>query len=427
MYQENLAEFWHSAKELENSKVCFSIPTRGIYGEVGLNIFRNAIGAYYLPYSSKYVALPSIDVVWKWFPMIEYGKEVSTKGSLRKSLLPPRWRLLMALIIQCLGGKTGEFDQITNKDAIMLYSLANGIHIDYANIFWEDIILKLKKKQREKVVPYTLFLSLLIMHKMKEDYDHMLAICALDKLVVFKAPKTSSKDESVSQGAKPRAKIGHKKPTTSSKHPLVTNEERANPQLSSGMSALNLNKPIFFASFIIHSEAASGDDVSTDFTAEADPGLSAPNDSIPSQQGMDEGTKNTSYDHMSSGTDPHKKGASSTAIHSDKEEASTIIQGDKEEASITIKLEDLTKLVSQIQPSFKDLGSPEDDLVIIVDKSDKHEPNAETKDTSVPRSSSPCSLPTELKDLPSKLNKLTEEIKGLKTQVHELEIELPKE
>ncbi|GKE77433.1 hypothetical protein Tco_1543553 [Tanacetum coccineum] len=37
------------------------------------------------------------------------------------------------------------------------------------------------------------------------------------------------------------------------------------------------------------------------------------------------------------------------------------------------------------------------------------------------------SLPTELKDLPSMINELTEEIKGLKTQVHELEIELPNE
>ncbi|GKA15094.1 hypothetical protein Tco_0694841 [Tanacetum coccineum] len=37
------------------------------------------------------------------------------------------------------------------------------------------------------------------------------------------------------------------------------------------------------------------------------------------------------------------------------------------------------------------------------------------------------SLPTELKDFPSKFNELTKEIKGLKTQVYELEIELPKE
>ncbi|GKF76391.1 hypothetical protein Tco_0225835, partial [Tanacetum coccineum] len=34
------------------------------------------------------------------------------------------------------------------------------------------------------------------------------------------------------------------------------------------------------------------------------------------------------------------------------------------------------------------------------------------------------SLPTELKDLPSKLDELTGEVKGLKKQVHELEIEL---
>ncbi|GJS49394.1 hypothetical protein Tco_0599515 [Tanacetum coccineum] len=170
MYKEYLAEFWYSTKALENSKVFFSIPTGGIFGEVGVNTFRNAIGAHYLPHSSEYVAPPSIDVVRQWFLTIGYGEEVSAKGTLRKSLLPPRWRLLMAQIIQCLGGKTGGFDQITNKDAIILYSLANGINIDYANIFWEDIIIKLKKKQREKVVPYTRFLSLLIMHKMKEGY-----------------------------------------------------------------------------------------------------------------------------------------------------------------------------------------------------------------------------------------------------------------
>nr|GEZ78228.1 hypothetical protein [Tanacetum cinerariifolium] len=37
------------------------------------------------------------------------------------------------------------------------------------------------------------------------------------------------------------------------------------------------------------------------------------------------------------------------------------------------------------------------------------------------------SLPTELKDLPFKFNDLTEEIKGLKNQVHNLEVELPGE
>ncbi|GKF15407.1 hypothetical protein Tco_0056869, partial [Tanacetum coccineum] len=37
------------------------------------------------------------------------------------------------------------------------------------------------------------------------------------------------------------------------------------------MSAFNLNKPIFSASFIVHSESASGCDASADSIAEADP------------------------------------------------------------------------------------------------------------------------------------------------------------
>ncbi|GKF20449.1 hypothetical protein Tco_0069087 [Tanacetum coccineum] len=170
MYKEYLAKFWYSAKALEKSKVSFSIPTSGIHGVVGVNTFRNAIGAHYLPHSSEYVAPPSIDIVRPWFETIGYGEAIPDKGTLKKSLLPPRWRLLMAQFIQCLGGKTGGFDQITNKDANILYSLANAINIDYVSIVWEDIIIKLNKKHREKVVPCTRFLSLLMMRKMKEGY-----------------------------------------------------------------------------------------------------------------------------------------------------------------------------------------------------------------------------------------------------------------
>ncbi|GJR12308.1 hypothetical protein Tco_0794960 [Tanacetum coccineum] len=481
MYKEYLAEFWYSAKALENSKVSFLIPTGGIFREVGVNTFRNDIGAHYLPHSSEYVAPPSIDVVRQWFPMIGYGEEVSLKGTLINSLLPPRWRLLMAQIIQCLGGKTRGFDQITNEDAIILYSLANGIYIDYANIFWEDIIIKLKKKQREKVVPYTRFLSLLIMHKLKEGYgDDKVTLYptqVFNKPVAFKAPKPTSNVERVPQGTKPRAKPRHKKhssstqPSVSSKEATkggsykaptgsktshskkrkesssamdsnpsqpsvstpvdpgmhkedqqatggptslgVTSEARANPQLSSGMSTFNLNEPIYSASFIIHFESASGNDASAASTTEVDPGNSAPR-------------------------------------------ASSVASQIEEETSSTIKLEDLAKMVSHVEPSFKDLDSPEDDLVIVVDDSDEDKDdevhatkNVKTEDTSVPKSSSPrtklklkllslklnppipiwnncCnSLLTELKDLPSKFKDLTKEVKGLKNQVQYSEIELP--
>nr|GEY35718.1 hypothetical protein [Tanacetum cinerariifolium] len=123
-------------------------------------------------------------------------------------------------------------------------------------------------------------------------------------------------------------------------------------------------------------------------TAEDDLGLSTPNDSIPPQQGMDKGTKNTSFDHIFA---EQKKGVSFTTIHCDKEEASTAIHGDKEEAPSIIKLEDLAKMVSQIQPSLKDLDSPKDDPVIFINESNEDEPNAKTKDNLVSRSSFPMS------------------------------------
>ncbi|GJU26328.1 hypothetical protein Tco_1164949 [Tanacetum coccineum] len=474
MYKEYLAEFWYSTKTLENSKVFFSTLTGGIYGEVGVNTFRNYIGSHYLPNSSEYVAPPSIDIVRPWFETIGYGEAVPAKGTLKKSLLP----------------------------------------------------------LREKVVPYTIFLSLLMMHKMKEGYGdreltlyptqvfsvnnwalkpnqpeeppfttHMLAICSVDKPVAFKAPKPSSNVERVSQGTMPRAKLGHKKHSTSSKQPSVSNKEatkedqqatsgptflgvtseaRANPQLSSGMSAFNLNEPIYSASFIIHSESASGNDALAASKAEADPGNSAPSDFVPQQQDMNEGTKNTSYDYLFAGTDPHVFADQTKSVSEGLETiltqpitgkgASSVASQIKEETSSTIKLEDLAKLVSHVQPSFKDLDSPKADHVIIVDDSDKDEddevhatensqkykleleknkaeaallkaqpsfPNVEQLKELLVKSLKTefsnilsaydfsSSLPTELKYLPSKFDELTEEVIGLKKQVHELEIELP--
>ncbi|GJV26376.1 hypothetical protein Tco_1379071 [Tanacetum coccineum] len=301
----------------------------------------------------------------------------------------------------------------------------------------------------------------------------MLAICAADTPMVFKAPKTSSKAKSVSQGTKPGAKPGHKKLSTSSKQPSVsskeaakggsskaptssktghskkrkesssaidlnprkplvstlvdtgmhkedqqatggqtslgvTSEARVNPQLSNGMSTFNLNDPIYSASFIIHSKSASGNNALAISIAEANPGKSAP-----------------------------RIEASSIARKVEEDEASNII-----------KLEDLAKLVSDV-PCFKDLDSPKDDPVIAVNDSDKDKedeahqfqnphfpfeaevallkaqpsfPNVGQLNELLVKSLQTefskilsthdfsSSLPTELKDLPSKFNELIEEV-----------------
>nr|GEY00157.1 hypothetical protein [Tanacetum cinerariifolium] len=157
----------------------------------------------------------------------------------------------------------------------------------------------------------------------------------------------------------------------------VTSKARANPQLS------------------------SGNDASVAFIAKADPGNFTPRlETVLTQPITGKG-------------------------------ASLVASQIKEETSNTIQLEDLAKLVSHVQPRFNDMDSPEDDTVIVVNDSDEDKDdevyatkNVETKDTLIPKSSSPSSLPTKLNDLSSKFNDLTEEVKGLKNQVQKLEIKL---
>ncbi|GKB64296.1 hypothetical protein Tco_0920482, partial [Tanacetum coccineum] len=195
-----------------------------------------------------------------------YGEAVKAKGTLRKSLLPPRWRLLMAQIIQCLG---------------------------------EDLINKLNKKTRERVIPYL----------------------SEDEPVEFKAPKTSLKAEKkVTQGTNP--------------HVLVEKIKSA----SEGLETEEFN----------------------------------------------------TFPDLSSSDDAKKE----------------------------IKLEDLSKLMQNVDVDFMDLDSLEDDQPHIVQEHDEEKVTAEKM---VLKSKS---LPTELKELPSKFNDLSREIKELKKYVEKLEVEI---
>ncbi|GJT73852.1 hypothetical protein Tco_1033138 [Tanacetum coccineum] len=410
----------------------FSTPSGGTRGEVGLTSFRKAIRANYLAHSKDYIQPPSIEVVREWFLKIGYGEAIEAKGTLKR--------------------------------------LSFLLDIDFAKLIWDDIISKLKNKNREKFIPYLRFLSLLLELRM-EGYGtdrvtiiptqifsvnnlilkkgqhegpsftaHMLAIYKEDAPVAFQAPKTSSHIEKKdSQGSEPGAKIRRRRKHTSStkQNPVskleatkskppskeaaeiptchfkrkkesssamdsnpsepsastpvvaelykeahqatgdpkslgVTSEKGAHLQLSSGMSALNFNKPIFLASFIIHSESASGRDVSVDSTAEADLGNSAPHDSIPQQEGRDEGTKNYSLDHRFAGTDPNVLGDKTKSVSEGLETVHATPETRKGAMCKEIKLEDLSKLVQNDQADFMDLDSIEDDLIIVVDEISKH-------------------------------------------------------
>ncbi|GJR19513.1 hypothetical protein Tco_0968040 [Tanacetum coccineum] len=107
-------------------------------------------------------------------------------------------------------------------------------------------------------------------------------------------------------------------------------------------------------------QSALGYDASANSTAKADPVKSAPS------------------------TDPHVLADQTQSVSerletvlnqstSDKGAINIAKQIEEVEALSTIKLENLAKLVQNVQPSFKDLDSPEDDPIIVVDDSDKDE------------------------------------------------------
>nr|GEW85828.1 hypothetical protein [Tanacetum cinerariifolium] len=190
---------------------------------------------------------------------------------------------------------------------------------------------------------------------------HMMAICNAEKPVAFKAPKSSSNAERVPQGTKPGAKPRHKKNSTSLKQPRVSSSEVTkggsskapigfkighSKKIKEYSSAMDSNPSQILASTPVVAEMHKEDQQATGGPTSLGVTSKARANPLSSVVGMDEGTKNSSFDH----------------IYAVKEE----------EAFNTIKLEDLAKLVSNVQPSFKDLDSPEDDLVIVVDDGDKN-------------------------------------------------------
>ncbi|GJW58541.1 hypothetical protein Tco_0105272 [Tanacetum coccineum] len=210
-----------------------------------------------------------------------------------------------------------------------------------------------------------------------------------------------------------------------------------------------------------HPQLNSGCDASADSTTKTDPGISAHNDSLPPQQGKVKGTKNYSLDHIFAGTDPN-------------------VLADKTK-SVSDGLETVLTTPKTRTIDFKDMDLLEDDPIIVVDEREDEEEDkdegihssshVETKDTSASKPPSPRSIEiqklknqvlalqsqkhkleqlkdkaeaevafltaqpsfpnveqlNELLELPSKFHEITKEVKGLKKQVHELELELPEE
>ncbi|GKD83796.1 hypothetical protein Tco_1350635 [Tanacetum coccineum] len=385
---------------LPDSKIWVSTPTGEVRGEIGITTFRNALRAQYLPHSSMYVSPPSITT--------------------------------------CLGGKTGGLDQISNKDATILYCLANGVQVDYAKIIWEDLIHKLNKKTKEKIVPYPRFISLLLEHMApkydKEDLiinpiqvfsvhnwilkpkqpkeppftDHMKAICNLDVPVDSKAPKYSSPTKEVPQGKKPRAR-------RSNLSVLVDKTKSARDGLKTAHTTSGANKK------------SRADDISRKVKLEDlldilkdtryaffTPDSPADEPIIISDESEEEEDAETDKDAEDTSVPPPPS-LKSTQIQELMAQVHLLLSQKKEleQAKVKAEAEVASMKANPLYPNINQLTK----LLVTSLKLELSKLLASYDFAS-------C-LPTKLKELPSKITELSVEIKELKQHVRDMEIELP--
>ncbi|GJW88060.1 hypothetical protein Tco_0163400 [Tanacetum coccineum] len=352
--------------------------------------------ANYLSQSTEYADVPSLETIRAWFSTTWYSGEIGDKGTLKKSCLPPRRRLLMAKIIQCLGEH--KMEGYGNDNVTLNPTQVFSVHK------WA-----LKKNQAEGP-PFT---------------DHMLDICNAKEPVSFKAPKTSSKAEKkskieITKGVSFKkgdtgSQTGHliketqssssmdSNPIQPSASTLVVSElHKEDQQETGGPTSLGspMKKEPILSSVVVSSSKAG-----------ADSGVSAPKDLISQTTCNDEGLNKLSLDHIFEG-----KGASDIAKKIEEEFNTSPDLSGSNDTQKDIKLNDLSKLVSDVWVNFMDLNSPKDDEPIIVQDDSDEEVHAEKVQTEEPKETTDALAPhpPSLKSI--QIQKLTNQVLFLQSQ-----------
>ncbi|GJZ83532.1 hypothetical protein Tco_0648705 [Tanacetum coccineum] len=219
----------------------------------------------------------------------------------------------------------------------------------------------------------------------------------------------------------------------------VIGKVKANPQLSSVKSTPN-HEPVFLASIIIHYEFASGHDASADSTTEADPRKSDPKDLLSQQQEFDASPEfTTSSDEVNDeikledlrellkdksnepiDLDTLEDNQPFRVVSENEEEIQTKAHAKTEDTSsqnIKMEKEKEAAFISA-QPSFPNVQH----LIKLLVKSLK--PELSQLLTGYDFSSS---IPTKLKELPSKISDINGAVGEIKKYVEELEVKTPGE
>ncbi|GKC32327.1 hypothetical protein Tco_1039621 [Tanacetum coccineum] len=266
-----------------------------------------------------------------------------------------------------IGGKTGGLDQISNKDATILYCMANKVQVDYAKLIWEDLINKQNMKTREKIVPYLRFIFLLLEHMIPKYNNEELTINPTQVFSVY---------------------ICTLKPNQP-KEPFFTTHIKAIYKLD------------------VHAVSK------------------APKPSSQTDKDMDEGTKNYSFDHIFAGSNPSvlvdKTKSAGDGLNTTHTDSCKNEESRANDTSKKIKLKDLLEFLKDTRSAFFTPDSPQDDLIIVTDESKEEEANKEdTHDTShdVPKDTLVLPHPSPKS---AQIQELMAQVQLLKSKKDELE------
>ncbi|GKB59926.1 hypothetical protein Tco_0916112 [Tanacetum coccineum] len=251
----------------------------------------------------------------------------------------------------------------------------------------------LKKKNTEKVIPYPMFLSLLLEHKMKgygTDEVNFNPTQIFIELVAFQAPRTSSYSKKKdSQGKQPGAKTGRRKKSTSltTKHnPLSkieatkgepsSKEEIKSPPHSkkrkqSGTAKdPNPSQPPTSTHVVdgMHKEVQEATSGPTSLGVNG----TNPNVLVDKTKSAGDGLETI---HTKTGTDKEASRAEKEAIF-DQDEFNTSPKLTRYEDAKEIKIKDLSKLVKDVGIDLIDLDSLEDDTPFIAEDDEDEEVHA---------------------------------------------------
>ena len=101
----------------------------------------------------------NLDLVEKYLEKMGY--EADFPPTLQK-LLPPYWRFLSHVFVNCISGRKGGSDEISSRNTQAIVALAAGIDFNFSRFILEEMVTNANKKSKDQFLLYPRFIQIFI-------------------------------------------------------------------------------------------------------------------------------------------------------------------------------------------------------------------------------------------------------------------------